>query len=239
MAKRKNDFIPRNKSSSGRPSWFKSINGNTGDLRYFPHCKLGEFLVPHVIGSDSGCIMIYPVDGNTAIDEAAFILENAKEVLSRDEPDAGIETTLLLPRGISVDKSPYERRNIHCFSERQLIRFAKGYFSESNEFLRLGKSEFSLGKYDTAFKLLMVADVDNDADAQFMIGQMYAKGKGVKKDKKKAEEWYWKAANQGHAVAALELEKGINREKAYWERKEQELIDEIEEFTNKLLEEDA
>lgn len=92
MAKRKNDLIPRNKSSSGRPSWFKSINGNTGDLRCFPHCKLGEFLVPHVIGSDSGCIMIYPVDGNTDIDEAAFVLKNAKEVLSRDEPDAGIET---------------------------------------------------------------------------------------------------------------------------------------------------
>lgn len=55
-----------------------------------------------------------------------------------------------------MDKSPYERRNIHCFSERQLIRFAKDYFSESNEFLRLGKSEFSLGKYDTAFKLLII-----------------------------------------------------------------------------------
>ena len=64
--------------------------------------------MPHVIGSDSGCVMIYPVNGNTAIDEAAFVLENAKEVLSRDEPDAGIETALLLPSGISVDKSPYE-----------------------------------------------------------------------------------------------------------------------------------
>ena len=42
----------------------------------------------------------------------------------------------------------------------------------------------------------------------------------------------------GHAAAALELEKGINREKAYWERKEQELIDEIGEFAKKLLEED-
>ena len=207
MGKRKNGLISKGENSPARPAWFESINGNAGNLRYFPHCKLGECLVPHVIGSESGCVMIYPVDGDTAIDEAAFVLENAKEVLSRDEPDAGIETVLLLPRSLSVDKSPYERRNVHCFSERQLIRFAKDYFSESNEFLRLGKSEFSLGKYDTAFKLLMVAGVDNDADAQFMIGQMYAKGKGVKKDKKKAEEWYWKAVNQGHAAAALELEK--------------------------------
>ena len=236
MRKRKNGQIAVASASSTYPAWFESINGNAGSLRYFPHCKLGECLVPHVIGSESGCVMIYPVDGDTDIDEAAFILENAKEVLSRDEPDAGIETVLLLPRGLSVDKSPYERRNIHCFSARQLIRFARDFFSESNEFLRLGKSEFSLGKYDTAFKLLMNADVDVDADAQFMIGQMYAKGKGVKKDRRKAEEWYWKAANQGHAAAALELEKGINRERAYWKRKEQELIDEVEEFTKKLLE---
>lgn len=237
MRKRKNSQIAAIDVLSPYPEWFESINGNAGDLRYFPHCKLGEYLVPHVIGSESGCVMIYPVDGDTAIDEAAFILENAKKFLSRDEPDAGIETALLLSRGLSVDKSRYERRNIHCFSERQLIRFAKDYFSESNEFLRLGKSEFSLGKYDTAFKLLMNADVDADADAQFMIGQMYAKGKGVKKDRKKAEEWYWKSASQGHAAAALELEKCVNRERAYWERKEQELIAEIKEFTKKLLEE--
>ena len=77
-----------------------------------------------------------------------------------------------------------------------------------------------------------------DADEQFMSGQMYAKGRGVDKDKKVAEEWFWKAANQGHATAALALEKCINREKAYLERKEQELIDEIEAFAKKLTEED-
>ena len=80
--------------------------------------------------------------------------------------------------------------------------------------------------------------MDNDADAQYMIVQMYANGKGVAKDRKLADQWYWKAAQQGHASAALEAEKSLNREKKNLERQEQELIDEIEEFTRKLLEED-
>lgn len=42
----------------------------------------------------------------------------------------------------------------------------------------------------------------------------------------------------GRLAAEFELEKGINRAKAYWKRKEQELIDEIKEFTEKLLQED-
>ncbi len=41
----------------------------------------------------------------------------------------------------------------------------------------------------------------------------------------------------GHAAAALELEKGINRETDKLKRKEQELIDEVAEFAKKLLEE--
>lgn len=72
---------------------------------------------------------------------------------------------------------------------------------------------------------------------QFMIGQMYAKGKGVAKDKKAADQWYWKAAQQGHPGTAREAEKSLDRQKADLERQEQEIIDEIEEFTRKLLEE--
>lgn len=238
MSNRKNEVNPGEECPSACPAWFENINDKVGDLNYYPHCKLGDGLVPHVISSDSGCIMIYAVDGDTDVDEASFNLEKAKDMLSRESPNADIVTALLLSPGAVVDKSTYEKRNIHCFGERQLTRFAKDFFSESNERLRLGKAGFRLGMYDSAFAMLTNVDVGDDADAQFMIGQMYAKGKGVKKDKKKAEEWYWKAANQGHAAAALELEKGINREKACLRRKEQELIDEIEEFTKKLLEED-
>ena len=138
-----------------------------------------------------------------------------------------------------IDKAMYEARNILCMTERQLIKYANVFFSDKQECLRLGKSAYRQGLYEEAMALLGGAGSKVDADAQFMIGQMYAKGRGVEKNKKIAEEWYWKAANQGHAAAALELEKGINRAKAYWKRKEQELIDEVEEFANKLLEEDG
>ena len=60
----------------------------------------------------------------------------------------------------------------------------------------------------------------------------------MEKNKKIAKEWYWKAASQGHAGAAIELEKCIKREKASLKRKEKELVDEAEAFAKKLLEED-
>ena len=238
MGKRKNNLISKGEGSPVRPAWFESVNDTVGGLNYYRNCGLGDGFAPHVISSEAGCIIVYPVDGDADSDEAAFNLEKAKEMLAREEPNAEVVMAILLLPGVAVDKASYEKRNIRCFGERQLTRFAKNFFSKSNEQLRLGKAAFRLEVYDYAFEMLTGVNVDNDVDAQFMIGQMYAKGKGVKKDRKKAEEWYWKAANQGHAAAALELEKGINREKAYWERKEQELIDEIEEFTRKLLEED-
>ena len=38
-----------------------------------------------------------------------------------------------------------------------------------------------------------------DADAQFNLGVMYAKGVGVPKDASQAVTWFRKAAEQGHA----------------------------------------
>ena len=238
MSKRKNEVTPGGGGSSARPAWFENINDMVGGLNYYRHCRLGDGLVPHVMSSDAGGVLIFPIDCDTDIAEAAFNLEKAKEMLAREEPIAEVEMVLLTSPDVMVEKSPYEKRNIHCFGERQLTRFAKDFFSKSRERIRLGKGGFRLGMYEQAFALLTNVDVEDDADAQFMIGQMYAKGKGVKKNKKKAEEWYWKAANKGHAAAALELEKGINRETAYLKRKEQELIDELEAFAKKLLEED-
>ena len=44
-----------------------------------------------------------------------------------------------------------------------------------------------------------------DAEAMFNLGVMYAKGRGVGKDEKKAVEWYQKAADKGHAGAMFNL----------------------------------
>ena len=56
-------------------------------------------------------------------------------------------------------------------------------------------------------KLVQTSDSaeQGDADAQFALAEIYASGRGVKKDIAKAENWYFQAAKQGHAVAMVEL----------------------------------
>ena len=104
--------------------------------------------------------------------------------------------------------------------------------------IRLGKAAYYQGHYRTVFSLLAEADVNDDADALFMVGQMLAKGKGVGKDRKASDDWYWRAAQLGHAGAAIEVDKSANSQKASWKRQEQKFMDEVEEFTKRLLSED-
>ena len=44
-----------------------------------------------------------------------------------------------------------------------------------------------------------------DATAQFMLGTLYAEGKGVANDFSEARKWFRKAADQGHADAQYSL----------------------------------
>lgn len=44
-----------------------------------------------------------------------------------------------------------------------------------------------------------------NAEAQYKVGEMYEKGKGVPKDMTKANEWFNKAAKQGHKKAKYKL----------------------------------
>jgi TPR repeat protein len=53
-------------------------------------------------------------------------------------------------------------------------------------------------------KLQLQADQGN-ANAQYNLGEMYAKGDGVPQDKVKAARWFLKAAEQGHAGAQTNL----------------------------------
>jgi serine/threonine protein kinase/TPR repeat protein len=63
-----------------------------------------------------------------------------------------------------------------------------------------------------------LAALQGNADAQFQLGQMYAGGLDVKRDKKEALQWFKKAAAQGHASAQLALgrayEKGEGTKKS-------------------------
>ena len=202
MKEQKHDLVPDEDPSYDQPSWFKAIRMKVPGCGLYPHCKLGEGFAQFAVGTDTGCMLIWQIDMNTDVDAAAFNLEKAKECLVRDEPNSEQVLAFILNPGRRIDTALYEARNILCMTERQLIKYANVFFSENQECLRLGKAAYRQGLYKEAMALLEGVNPTVDADAQFMIGQMYAKGRGRLK------------------------------------RQEQELIDEIEEFTKKLLEED-
>jgi uncharacterized protein len=64
-----------------------------------------------------------------------------------------------------------------------------------------GKAAYDHGDYQTALKLLQPLADHGNAEAQWRIGSLYQRGKGVKRDVMAAENWYSLAANQGNAEA--------------------------------------
>jgi len=61
------------------------------------------------------------------------------------------------------------------------------------------------GDYRGAFAEAIEPAIRGDADAQFMIGEAYRLGRSVDPNFPQAEEWYARAARQGHIGAATEL----------------------------------
>ncbi|HHF4819146.1 TPA: tetratricopeptide repeat protein [Haemophilus influenzae] len=64
-----------------------------------------------------------------------------------------------------------------------------------------GSTAYEQSDYQTAFKLWLPMAEQGDANVQFNLGVMYAKGQGVKQDDFEAVKWFRKAAEQGHAKA--------------------------------------
>ena len=62
-----------------------------------------------------------------------------------------------------------------------------------------------------------------DAEAQFLLGQMYLSGLGVSEDRHEAEKWLRKAADQGYDAAQFSLglmyakERGVPKDDWAWE----------------------
>ena len=67
--------------------------------------------------------------------------------------------------------------------------------------VKAGVDAWSRGDYATAVKEWRQPAIDGDPDAQFNLGQAYKLGRGVPTDLKQAEDWYRKAAMQGHFQA--------------------------------------
>ena len=64
---------------------------------------------------------------------------------------------------------------------------------------------YDRGDYAQALKIYKSLATQGDADAQFNLGVMYRKGKGVTQDYKEAAKWYRLAAAQGYANAQFNL----------------------------------
>jgi uncharacterized protein len=87
------------------------------------------------------------------------------------------------------------------------LRVASGIalvlFASSPAFadVKAGVDAWGRGDYPTALKEWRGPAIAGDADAQFNLGQAYKLGRGVPIDLKLAEDWYRKAAAQGHLQA--------------------------------------
>ncbi|HHF0414735.1 TPA: tetratricopeptide repeat protein [Haemophilus influenzae] len=68
-----------------------------------------------------------------------------------------------------------------------------------------GSEATTRGDYQTTFKFLLPLAEQGNAQAQLMLGSMYANGLGVKQDDVEAVKWYRKAAEQGVANAQAML----------------------------------
>lgn len=81
-----------------------------------------------------------------------------------------------------------------------------------------GIQAFQRGKYEEALKYLQPAAEAGDASAMYVLGQMYASGRGIAKDEKAASDLFLKAANLGDPNAqqslgsALMLGEGIEQD---------------------------
>jgi uncharacterized protein len=67
--------------------------------------------------------------------------------------------------------------------------------------VKTGVEAWGRGEYPAAIKAWRPLAISGDADAQFNLGQAYKLGRGVPADLKQAEDWYRKAALQGHLQA--------------------------------------
>lgn len=72
----------------------------------------------------------------------------------------------------------------------------------------VASAAYEAGDYAKARRLWLPMAEDGDARAQYAIGRLYEKGRGVDRDFATAAEWYRKAAERGHADSEYRLAVG-------------------------------
>ena len=69
----------------------------------------------------------------------------------------------------------------------------------------LGWNAYDQGNYEDAHESALALAEQGDASSQFLMGVLYAGGKGVPQDLTKAASWYRRAADQGYGPAQANL----------------------------------
>ena len=67
--------------------------------------------------------------------------------------------------------------------------------------VREGKDHMEAGRFDAALAELLPAAQSGNAEAEELVGVMYAMGLGVPRDDRRAFEWYLRSAMKGHPGA--------------------------------------
>ena len=105
-----------------------------------------------------------------------------------------------------------------CLYIHSLFRRIKNMTSKQKDNISKQKSKFELalncfyGKdcahdYNKAYSICTTLAQEEHAGAQYLLGQMYYEGHGVKQDYGNAIIWYTKAASNGEALAQYCLAK--------------------------------
>ncbi len=67
--------------------------------------------------------------------------------------------------------------------------------------VREGKDHMEAGRFEAAFAELLPAAQSGNAEAEELVGVMYAMGLGVPRDDRRAFDWYLRSAMKGHPGA--------------------------------------
>ena len=80
-----------------------------------------------------------------------------------------------------------------------------GQSEDAEALFKQGNDAYKRGDFDEAFRCYSRAAEQGYAKSQNALGSLYQQGKGVPKDRAKANEWYRKAADQGYQSAQLSM----------------------------------
>ena len=71
--------------------------------------------------------------------------------------------------------------------------------------IEVGQAAYERGDFEQAFAAWSGAAADGDPDAQYALGALYSRGRGVNRNQDKANEWYLIAARNGQVEAQYRM----------------------------------